>query len=84
MANGNGTQPPDYNAMIAQLVSQISGVLAIETPQLGRVEFHRPQDIYAALNLLRMEQARAAGQSTAGVITIGYDRGLRPVRSYYP
>jgi hypothetical protein len=78
MNMANGTQTPDYGALIDQIASSVTGTLAIETPQLGRVEFHRPQDAYAAINLLRMLQNEAAGNSSTGVIVATYNRGLDP------
>jgi hypothetical protein len=68
--------PPDFDALYAQLLSQMAGPLAVESPQLGRVQFAGAADLYQSLNIIRMEQARAAGQSTAGVFTVGCDRGL--------
>ncbi|HEY7334335.1 MAG TPA: hypothetical protein VH639_05595 [Bryobacteraceae bacterium] len=77
-----GTQP-DYGALIAQILTQAVGPLAIETPQLGRVEFQRPQDAYAAVNLVRMLQAQASGVSSTGVIVATYNDGLGcPQRSF--
>jgi hypothetical protein len=67
----------DVEALASRLVGQLAnGTLSIETPQLGRVEYLRPTEVYAALNILRQEAARASGVQMAGVFTIGYDRGL--------
>jgi hypothetical protein len=67
----------DVEALAAELMGQLAtGTLSVETPQLGRVEYLRPTEVYAALNILRQEAARAAGVQTAGVFVIGYDRGL--------
>ena len=70
----NGTI--DYSALIAQIVTQAAGPLEIETPNLGRVMFNRPQDALQAIYLLQMAQAQAAGASATGVFVAGYDRGL--------
>jgi hypothetical protein len=72
--------PPavDLCALYSQLLTAMGGPVEVETPQLGRVMFPRPTEIYAAMNYLRMEALRASGASTAGVIVIGYDRGLGP------
>ena len=70
---------PDWAALYAQLVSQLgNNTVAVETPSLGRVEFLRPADLYAAMNLVKQEAAAAAGIATAGVFVCGYDRGLGP------
>jgi hypothetical protein len=70
--------PPDFDALYSQLLSQLAGPMAVESPQLGRVQFGPASDLYQSLNIIRMEQARAAGLSTAGVFVCGYDRGLGP------
>ena len=72
------TTPPDYDALAAQLISQMAGPLRVSTPQLGEVEFQTAQSTAAALAFLRLEAARAAGISTTGVFTVGYCRGLGP------
>jgi hypothetical protein len=76
---GNPVQP-DWCAMYQALLKQIGGPVMVETPQLGRVEFARPSELYQALQMLRMEAARAAGTATAGVFVVGYDRGLWPTK----
>ena len=77
------TTPPDYDALIASLANQVAGPVSIETPQLGRVEYQRPAEAYAAWNLLRMMQAQAAGAATSGVFVVTYNDGLGcPHRSY--
>jgi hypothetical protein len=70
--------PPDFDALAAQLLSQMAGPVAVESPQLGRVQFGPASDLYQSLNIIRMEQARAAGLSTAGTFVVGYNRGLGP------
>jgi hypothetical protein len=74
----NGTAPPDYNALAQNILAAMGGPIQIETPQLGRVEFPRPAELYQALNYLRMAANAAAGIPTAGVFVVGYDRGLSP------
>jgi hypothetical protein len=64
-----------YTALVSRLGST---TLAIETPNLGRVEYLRPQDVYAALNFLRQEAAASSGAAVGGVFVCGYDRGLGP------
>jgi len=71
--------PPDFDTLSQQLLTQLgSGVIECETPQLGRVGFARPAELYQALNYLRIAQAAAAGSPPTGVIVIGFDRGLWP------
>jgi len=70
--------PPDFDTLYNNLLAQMGGPVEVETPQLGRVAFPRPSEVYQALNYLRMAASGAAGTSTAGVITVGYDRGLSP------
>jgi len=73
--------PPDFSALIQQLITQLGGgVVETDTPQLGRVGFARPAELYAAMNYLSLAQAAANGVATAGVITIEHDRGLWPMR----
>ena len=72
--------PPDLDAIYAQLLAGIGGPLEVETPQLGRVTFRSTKDVYDAIMLLRMEQARAAGVQTAGVFVVTYNDGLGPSR----
>ena len=72
--------PPDLGAIYQSVLAGIGGPQEIDTPQLGRVTFRSTKDMYDALMLLRMEQARAAGVQTAGVFVAGYDRGLGPTR----
>jgi hypothetical protein len=74
------TSPPDYDALQDALLKQLGGPVEVETPQLGRVTFPRPAELYAAMNYLRMAQAQAAGLPTTGVFTVGYCRGLGPSR----
>jgi hypothetical protein len=74
----NGSTPPDYNALLNNLLAQLGGPVSVDTPQLGRVEFPRPSETYAALNYLRMAQNAAAGNAPTGVFVIGHDRGLCP------
>jgi hypothetical protein len=71
--------PPDYNAMLNNLLTQMGGPIEVDTPQLGRVQFPRPSEVYAAMNYIRMAQASAAGTATAGVFVACYDRGLWPI-----
>jgi hypothetical protein len=73
MANGSSI---DYNALIAQIVGSIGPAQEIETPQLGRVTFHRPQDALQAVYLLTMMANQSAGVPTTGVFVATYDRGL--------
>jgi hypothetical protein len=75
------TTPPDLDALYSAALGQVGRPVEIETPQLGRVSWPRPAELYTALNLLRMEQARAAGVAMTGVITIKYSDGLGPSRS---
>jgi hypothetical protein len=72
------TTQPDWDSLYTQLLTQLTSPVSIETPQLGRVENQRASDLYTALNMLRLEAANANGISTAGVMTVGYDRGLGP------
>ncbi len=72
--------PPDLDAVYGKLLDQIGNPAAVDTPQLGRVEFQSAANIGAALNLLRLETARAAGIPTTGVIVVTYNRGLGPSR----
>jgi hypothetical protein len=76
----NGSAPPDFGAAINSLLAQLGGPVEVETPQLGRVAYPRPSELYAALNYLRLAQAAASGTATTGVITIGHDRGLWPCK----
>jgi hypothetical protein len=75
----NGTTPPDYTAIANKILNLIGGPVEIDTPQLGRVGFPRPAELYQALNYIRMAQAQAAGTATAGVFVAQYDRGLWPI-----
>jgi hypothetical protein len=75
--NGSST-PPDFSALYNGVLAQIGGPVEVETPQLGRVQFPRPAELYQALNYLRMAANAAAGTPTTGVFVIGYDRGLWP------
>jgi len=43
---------------------------------LPQMTFPRPSEAWLALNYLHLAQMQAAGIQAAGVITIGYDRGL--------
>ncbi len=72
--------PPDLGAVYQKLIDQIGNPIAVDTPQLGRVEFQSSAGIANALNLLRLEAARAAGIPTTGVIVVTYNRGLGPSR----
>jgi hypothetical protein len=72
--------PPDLDAVYSKLIDQIGNPAAVDTPQLGRVEFQSSAGIANALNLLRLETARAAGIPTTGVFVAGYNRGLGPSR----
>ena len=74
----NGSAPPDFNALAANILASMGGPVSVETPQLGRVEFPRPSELYAAINYLKMAANAAAGNSTTGVFVVGYDRGLWP------
>jgi hypothetical protein len=74
----NGTTPPDLDALYQQALANLGGPVEVETPQLGRVTFPRPSELYAALNYIRMAQNAAAGIPATGVIVAGYDRGLDP------
>jgi hypothetical protein len=73
---GPKATPPDYAAIIDQIAGQTNGVLAIETPNLGRVEFHNPKDMLASIYMLRMLQSEAAGVPSTGVIVVTYNDGL--------
>ena len=73
MANGSTI---DYSALIAQIVSSIGPAQEIETPQLGRVMFHSPQDALQAVYLLQLMAAQSAGVPTTGVFVATYNRGL--------
>ena len=72
--------PVDLDAIYQKLLAGIGGPQEIDTPQLGRVTFRSTKDMYDALMLLRMEQARAAGIQTAGVFVVTYSDGLGPTR----
>ena len=74
----NGIAPPDFNALALNILTQMGGPTSVETPQLGRVEFPRPSEMYAAANYLRMAANAAAGIPSTGVFVVGYDRGLWP------
>lgn len=78
----NGT-PPDLGAIYQQVLSSMGGPVEVETPQLGRVAYPRPSELYAALNYLTMLQNAAAGVPGAGVFVVGYNRGLGPTRGCY-
>src|SRR5215469_18488043 len=69
MANGSSI---DYNALIAQILTQAAGPQEIETPQLGRVAFHRPQDALAQVYLMQMMAAQSSGVATTGVFVATY------------
>jgi hypothetical protein len=71
--------PPDYNAIANQILSLIGGPIEVDTPQLGRVTYPRPAELYQALNYVNMAAAQAAGTATAGVVVAVYDRGLWPI-----
>jgi len=75
----NGTTPPDYSAIANKIMNLIGGPLEVDTPQLGRVVYPRPAELYQALNYINLAAAQAAGTAAAGVITIAYDRGLWPI-----
>jgi len=49
---------------------------AIETPQIGRVEFKSSADLMAALGIIDRELSTASGQKPYGVFTIESSRGL--------
>jgi hypothetical protein len=71
--------PPDFDSLYNQLMAAVGAPLEIETSQLGRVMNRSAKDVYQMLEILRMEQARAAGAvPVTGVIVIGHDRGLWP------
>ncbi len=72
--------PPDFNAIAQNLLTQMGGPVSVETPMLGKVENPRPNEMYAAVNYLRMAANAAAGIPTVGVFTVGYCRGLGPSR----
>jgi hypothetical protein len=72
--------PPDLNALYQQVLAQMGGPIEVDTPQLGRVAFPRPAELYAALNYLRMAQNAANGIATTGVFVIQHDRGLWPCK----
>jgi hypothetical protein len=72
--------PPDFNALYNNVLALIGGPIEVDTPQLGRVAFPRPSELYAALNYLSIASQQAAGTPAAGVITIEHDRGLWPMR----
>jgi hypothetical protein len=74
----DATAPPDWNAIYSTALAQLGGPVSVETPQLGRVEFPRPSELYAALNFLKLAQAEASGVATAGVFVVGHRRGLEP------
>jgi hypothetical protein len=78
MRSRTRTTPPDLDAIYNQVLGALGGPVSVETPQLGRVEYPRPSEMYAALNYLRMAQNAASGNAATGVITIGHDRGLWP------
>jgi hypothetical protein len=71
---------PDLAALYQQVLTQMGGPVEIETPQLGRVAFPRPAELYQALNYLRMAQAAASGTAVTGVFVVGHDRGLWPCK----
>jgi hypothetical protein len=73
----------DFDQLYQQVLTHLGGPVEVETPQLGRATFPRPNELYAALNYLRLAEAQAYGAPAAGVITIGYDRGLGPGRGGY-
>jgi hypothetical protein len=70
--------PPDWTALYNSLAAQLAGPVEVETPQLGRVMFPRPSELYAALNYLRLAQAAMNGTATTGVFVVQYDSGLWP------
>jgi hypothetical protein len=70
----------DFDTLYGNLLAQMAGPIEIETPQLGRVAYPRPSEMYAALNYLRMAQNAANGIAATGVITIGHSRGLWPCK----
>jgi hypothetical protein len=72
--------PPDFNALYDKVLNLMGGPVEVDTPQLGRVAFPRPAELYQALNYISIAAAQAAGTATAGVITIEHDRGLWPMR----
>lgn len=80
---GNKTNPPDLDALYQQVLGTLGGPVEVETPQLGRVAYPRPSELYQALNFIKLAQNQAAGVSGAGVIVIGYNRGLGPTRGCY-
>jgi hypothetical protein len=75
----NGTTPPDYTAIANKILNLIGGPIEVDTPQLGRVAYPRPAELYAALNYINMAAQQAAGTATAGVFVAVYDRGLWPI-----
>jgi hypothetical protein len=78
MKTRDATAPPDWNAIYSKALAQMGGPVEIETPQLGRTQFPRPSELYAALNYLKLAAAEASGVATAGVFVVGHDRGLGP------
>jgi hypothetical protein len=70
----------DFDTLYGNLLAQLGGPVEIETPQLGRVQYPRPVELYQAMNYLRMAQNAANGIAATGVITIGHDRGLWPCK----
>jgi hypothetical protein len=80
MKSKTTTTPPDFDTLYNNVLALIGGPIEVDTPQLGRVAFPRPAELYAALNYLRMAQAAASGNAPTGVIVIQHDRGLWPCR----
>jgi hypothetical protein len=80
MKSRTTTTPPDFDTLYNNLLAQMGGPVEVDTPQLGRVAFPRPAELYQALNYLRMAQAASSGTAVTGVITIGHDRGLWPCK----
>lgn len=76
-----GTAAASVGQHSQDLLKQM-GPVAVETPQLGRVEFPRPSEMITAVNYLEMKEKEAAGTPAAGVITIGYNRGLGPSKEF--
>jgi hypothetical protein len=80
MKSKTTSPPPDFDTLYNNVLGLIGGPVEVDTPQLGRVAFPRPAELYQALNFLHLAQSAANGIATTGVIVIGHDRGLWPCK----
>jgi len=77
MKSRTAPTPPDLDALYDRTLGLLGGPTEVETPQLGRVQFPRPNELWAALNYLKLA---AAGTAAVGVVVISHDRGLWPCK----